>query len=541
MSLPSRVYRKTAGYLAPNVLAATVFAGGALLLLSGATPGVESRLKWLKDLLPLPVMELSHFLGSLVGVALLILARGLQRRLDAAYHLTVGLLLAGVVLSLLKGLDYEDAVVLSVSLLLLLPARSRFYRKAALTGERFTFGWILAILLVIAASIWLGRFTFKHVEFRSELWWKFAFDAHAPRFLRASVGAIVFAFTFALGSLLKPAPPEPENPSADDLELAKGIIAQCARTTGNLALLGDKTLLFNDEKTAFVMYGRHGRSWVAMGDPVGPEEELGELVWRFRELADRHGGRTAFYEVGAQRLHLYLDAGLTLVKLGEEARVDLKEFTLEGSARKNQRHTVNKIEKDGCSFEVVAPDAVPALLPEIQEVSDAWLAEKNTKEKGFSLGFFTPEYLKLFPCALVRKEGRIVAFANLWTGAEHEELSVDLMRQSAVAPGGVMEFLFVRLMLWGKAQGYSWFNLGMAPLAGLEDRALAPLWNKLGAMIVRHGEHFYNFQGLRQFKDKFDPNWEPKYLAYGGRFRLAPVLVDITALISGGFRGIFVK
>ena len=76
-----------------------------------------------------------------------------------------------------------------------------------------------------------------------------------------------------------------------------------------------------------------------------------------------------------------------------------------------------------------------------------------------------------------------------------------------------MDYLFVELMLWGEAEGYRWFNLGMAPLAGLEDRALAPLWNRLGALLFRHGEHFYNFQGLRQYKEKFDPVWEPRYLA----------------------------
>jgi phosphatidylglycerol lysyltransferase len=101
-----------------------------------------------------------------------------------------------------------------------------------------------------------------------------------------------------------------------------------------------------------------------------------------------------------------------------------------------------------------------------------------------------------------------------------------------------MDALFLELMLWGREQGYRWFNLGMAPLSGLEERTLAPPWNRAGAWIFRHGEHFYNFQGLRRYKEKFDPVWEPRYLACPGGLALPRVLADIAALIAGGLRGV---
>jgi phosphatidylglycerol lysyltransferase len=94
---------------------------------------------------------------------------------------------------------------------------------------------------------------------------------------------------------------------------------------------------------------------------------------------------------------------------------------------------------------------------------------------------------------------QIVAFANVWCGAGSQELSTDLMRHLPDAPSGMMEYLFIELMLWGKEQGYQWFNLGMAPLSGLESHSLAPMWARAGALVFRHGEHFYRFQGLRQF------------------------------------------
>ncbi len=91
--------------------------------------------------------------------------------------------------------------------------------------------------------------------------------------------------------------------------------------------------------------------------------------------------------------------------------------------------------------------------------------------------------------------------------------SLDLMRSSHGAPASIMEYLFIKIMLWGKSQGYRWFSLGMAPLSGLEARELAHLWNRMGAFMFQYGESFYNFQGLRHYKEKFYPEWKPKYLA----------------------------
>jgi phosphatidylglycerol lysyltransferase len=136
---------------------------------------------------------------------------------------------------------------------------------------------------------------------------------------------------------------------------------------------------------------------------------------------------------------------------------------------------------------------------------------------------------------VVRVNKEIVAFANLWTAPAGGELSIDLMRYNQTAPKGVMDFLFTELMLWGAGKNYQWFSLGMAPLSGLEDRALAPLWHKLGHLIFTHGESFYNFEGLRKYKEKFDPRWEARYLACPDGWSSVPLaLFDVARLISGG-------
>lgn len=537
----ARIFGQWTPEIIPTVLSITSLVGGAILLFSGATPAVNIRMMWLRNLLPLSVMEISHFLGSLVGVLLLLLSWGLQRRLNAAYPFTVALLIAGIVFSLLKGFDYEEAVILAIMLGAFLPSRRHFYRKTSLINEPFTARWIATIVIVILCSVWLGFFCHKHVAYSNELWWHFSLSGDAPRFLRATVGVVTVALFFAVLKLLRPAFSKPSLPLVTDLEIVRAIVKSSKKTYANFALLGDKLFLLSELRNAFIMYAINGRSWVALGDPVGPESEMSELIWKFREMCDRHDGWTVFYEVDRRNLHIYIDLGLALLKLGEEARVPLTTFSLEGYTRKGLRHTYNRIEKEGCTFELIPTTTIPSLLPELKIISDAWLSEKKITEKGFSIGFFDTEYLKHYPAGIVRKNGKIIAFVNIWLSNEKEELSGDLMRHLPDAPNSVIEYLFIQLMLWGKQEGYKWFNLGMAPLSGLEEHALAPLWNRLGSLVFRHGEHFYNFQGLRRYKEKFDPEWEPKYLASPGGLKLPRILTNIALLISRSPKGIVAK
>jgi phosphatidylglycerol lysyltransferase len=536
-----RVAVRGASVLLPNVLALTTFLGGVILLFSGSTPAEKIRFEWVKEFIPLPVLEVSHLLGSVAGIGLLVLARGLQRRIDAAHMLALAFLGTGIVMSILKGFDYEEAAILIIIFAALVPCRRFFYRKAALLGSGFTPAWTVAVILVLLCSAWLILFSYKHVEYSNDLWWNFTLHGHASRSLRALVGATGLALVISLYSLLRPGPLLSASNNPEDIERVRGIVRRSPLSYANLALLGDKYFLLNNKGDAFLMYGVSGRSWVVMGDPIGPMGEWPELVWQFRELCDRYDGWPVFYEISIQNLPLYLDLGLTLAKIGEEGRVELDNFSLEGNARKGLRHIFNKFEKEGFIFEVVHQETTPSLLAEMKKISDQWLQEKKTREKGFSLGFFSEDYLKQFPVAIVRKDMKIIAFANLWQGAGKEELSPDLMRHLPEAPNGIMDYLFLHLMFWGKNEGYQWFNLGMAPFSGMEARALAPLWNRLGAFLFRYGEYFYNFQGLRQYKLKFGPVWEPRYLVSPSGHALPVILTNIAALISGGMKGVVTK
>jgi phosphatidylglycerol lysyltransferase len=541
----AKIARAAGGWVpgvAPVILSVTTFIGGAILLLSGATPALPARMRLLSTLVPLAVIESSHFIASLTGAILLVLSRGLGRRLDAAWWLTVGALIIGIISSLLKGVDYEEAIVLAIILAALLPAQRHFHRRASLTAEIFTPAWTAMTIVVLGTSVWLGFFVYQHVNYSNDLWWRFAVRGDAPRFLRATVGATAILLLVAVHRLMQPA--EVPDPTVDDPDArakVKAIVRASHDTSANLALIGKKSFLFSDDGNAFIMYRMYGNSFIAMGDPVGQPRERQELAWQFRELADRHSATTVFYQVRMHNLPLYLDLGLALMKLGEEARVKLPDFSLDGGGRKGLRRVIKSVEKEQCTFEIIAEADVPAVLPQLRAISDEWLAAKSTREKTFSIGYFDDRYMSDAPVAVVRRGAEIVAFANLWQGAGNEELSVDLMRYSAGAPDGVMDYLFIQLMLWGREQKFGTFNLGMAPLSGLENRQLAPAWSRAGALLFRHAENFYNFQGLRAYKEKFDPIWEPRYLASPGGLALPRILTNVSALVSGSLKGVVSK
>lgn len=527
---PLAAARRLASSLSPLLTSVACAAGGAVLLLSGATPSLQPRLTALQAVVPLPFIEASHFGASLVGTALLLLAPGLYRRLDGAFHAARALLLAGALFSLAKGIDYEEATVCLGIAALLQWTRSAFYRRTALVGEPFSAGWLASVVAVVAASIWMGFISYRDVAYANDLWWRFALHGDASRYLRASLGAGVMLAAAALWRSFAPAR---HPPGGEPLPAAiSAVLERAEHTDAMLAFTGDKRFLVADDGTAFLMYQVRGRSWIVMGDPVGERGRWAELVWSIRAMADAAQGRLMLYQISGEMLELAIATGLQIVKYGEEAVVDLAGFAVEGPRMRSLRHTMQRAIREGARFELVPASRVPELLPELECISDAWLDAKNQREKAFSLGRFDPAYLARFDCAVVRHDDRIVAFANLWRTANGAELSVDLMRHAHGAPTGTMDLLFAELMLWGRAQGYRRFSLGLAPLSGIEGRRLAPLWARVAAILFQHGERLYGFRGLRAYKTKFAPAWRPRYVAAPRGVGLCLALRDLARLVG---------
>lgn len=519
--------------LAPNAITLLVFVAGFILLVSGALPGVRTRLTDLDELVPLPFIEGSHLAGSLVGTLLLLVAPALNARLRSGFVVARWLLVAGIVFSLLKGLDYEEAALQLLVLAILQYARPAFYRRGGIATEPVDARWLAAVAAALALSVWAGFFAYKRVPYSDDLWWRFALHSNAPRFLRATFAAGVVLAAFSVWHLLVGRSASPRTNDALPPEVAAQALAHAPRTDANLAFTGDKRFVISAAGDAFLMYRVRGRTWIVMGDPVGPEAAWGEIVWAIRHACDAAHGRLCFYQISAGMLPLIIDMGLEVMKYGEEAHVALADFSLDGPRAKDFRAALRRADRDGLTFAVVNPADVPAIMAQLRAVSDAWLADRPGEEKRFSLGPFDPAYLARFPVAVVRQGERMLAFANIWTNGGGGEMSVDLMRHRPDAPPGTMDMMFVRLFAWGRDQGYQTFNLGVAPLSGLPEDRLAPIWAKIGRTLFERGERLYRFTGLRAFKEKFQPNWEPRYIATpGGLPRLRVLLALVGAVNS---------
>lgn len=537
LSGAAQVLWRGAKPLVPMFAAGIAMLAGVLLVISGNLPATGTRLGVLREILPLSFVEASHLAGSIAGLFLIVLARGLYRKLHRAWVLAMLMMAVGLVASLLKGLDWKESLSMLVALGILGLLRPAFYRAESASALRLDGRWLISVTALLAALFWIGLFAHSHVPYRDDLWWQFTWHGDASRFLRASLAGAIILAAIALNALLgsRQARRRPE-PIPDAV---RRLVGQSTDTEACIALMGDKAFLVADDESAFIAYADTGRSLIAKGDPVGDAQAARKLIWKFRELADRQGKRCAFYSVSTTYLPSYLDLGLSALKIGEVARVDLRGFTLDGSGKKGLRQARGRAGREGYAFDVIAADGLAGIMAELRQVSDAWLEHKQGEEKGFALGAFDEAYIANFDVAILRDPGgRITAFANLFKGAELHELSLDLMRYRPDGPGFAMDALFAELMLWGAAQGYHWFSLGAAPFSGIENRQLAPVWNRIGGFVYEHGEHFYNFEGLRAFKEKFDPVWSPNYLVCPGGFAAPRILYEVNVLISGGLRGL---
>ncbi|MCK5912114.1 MAG: bifunctional lysylphosphatidylglycerol flippase/synthetase MprF [Caulobacter sp.] len=541
--MSSTVFRPAALAIAPTLAAILTASAGVMLLASGATPSEPTRFLLLLAFAPDLLIEISHFFSSILGLVLLLLAFGLRSRLGAAWWAALIVLAFAAVLAIFKGLNWEETAMLLVCFLAILPFRDAFPRKAALSKMEITPGWLLSAAAAIGGAGLLGWWSFHHTEFADKSWIRILQDHdEAARAIRSSVAAAIVLLAVGVWRLISTAATPPVVDDTDpEFDRVRAILAKAedAEPSANLALLGDKRFLFSASGETFLMFGVRGRSWIALGAPVGRRDERMELFWRFRELADAHAARAGFYGLGPEDLPDSVDLGLAIQKTGESAAVPLEAFSLVGRRREVLRRNWRKAGEGGAAFEVLPVGAANAIMDELKAISDAWLSHHAGGEKSFSMGGFDPRYVAEFPVAVVRgEEGKIVAFATLWLTASKTAFSMDLMRYSDEAPKNVMDYLFVELLQWGKDEGYQAFEFGVAPLAGLEDRRLAPIMSRVGRLLYERGEEIYNFQGVRRYKDKYDPVWQPRYIAAPQKWAIPFLLADIGLLSSGGVSGL---
>jgi len=521
--------------LARRVVGGLVGAGGVLIMLSSASPALYARLPLLERFVPLPLVEAGHVAAALAGLLLLVLARGLARGYRAAFRLTLILLTVAGCGAILKGFDWEEAVVLGVLFV-------GTWSQAALFERPSRGDWLEGPDITIAASALAMFIVFGVVSHRVnastfDRWSHIGYRIQAPRFLRTA-GSLALAVSAGAVYLLLRAPVRFSRPSDAEITRTLDLHARLGGSTNPMMVATGDKAVFVDGERGFCLYRTIGPYVVVFADPIvrtaGERTAFLDAFFVFAGELDR---RPIFYQISLDWIPVLHDRGYDFFKLGEEAHTHLERITLDGHAGKMNRQMLRRAERDGVRFRVLAPSEVCEHLDELEVISDEWLRTKGLAERQFSLGFFDREYLARFPCAIVEEIApphRIIAFANLLEGPQHQELSVDLMRHRSDGPK-VMDFLFVSLFLYGKEHGFTRFNLGMAPLASVGEQRSAHARERLARVLFQRGEQWYNFQGLRAYKDKFDPEWMPRYMAYQNAWEWPVAIAYVSALIAGGW------
>ncbi len=516
-----------------RIVALVTLASGVANLYSVMSPLSPARLRLLHEILPLEFLRFPRSFILLIGFALIVSAINVYKRKRRAFQFVMALSLLSVVAHLLKGRDYEQASLSLALIGLLWLARRDFTVKSDPTDWRW--GIIrLAVAALVAvgygvAGFWLLdrrefgiQFTLPDSIHRTLLYLTWYGDPSlAPRTpyaawfldsLYALSAAVIayagFAFFRPVIYRFRTLPRE--------RALAKEIVERHGRSgLDYFKVWPNKSYFFSPSRRCFIAYSVGANFAIALADPVGPPEEIAETISGFKRFCEDNGWGVAFYQTPPDFLPVYRSLGLKKLKIGDAAIVDLTSFTLEGRARKRLRARVKQLEKEGVRMKYYAAPASDALLKQLREVSDDWLRLPGRRERAFSLGRFDPAYLRSTPIATAEDAGgRVLAFVNVIPSYHLGEATIDLMRHRADAPNGVMDYLFVKLLLRDRDEGYTRFNFGLAPMSGFREREEASAMERAVYQFFQRLRFLFGFGGLKAYKAKFASSWEPRYVIY---------------------------
>ncbi|WP_228061327.1 phosphatidylglycerol lysyltransferase domain-containing protein [[Phormidium] sp. LEGE 05292] len=529
---------------------------GVVNLLSAVTPSLSDRTHWLREIVPFEIRASGHIFAALTGFILLTLAANLLRRKRVAWFLTIVVLVISIFSHLIKGWDYEECILAGVLLIQLLFMRRVFTaqsdRPSIAQGILVLIGALLFTTAYGTAGFFIldGKFEVDKQPINFNLMQAFlqtlavfftednAGLEAKTRFGSFFIDSIYVVGTATLGyaliMLLRPVLLR-RSETEQDREKAETIVREYSLSPlARLSLLDDKFYYFSPSGKTVIAYVPKGRGAIALGDPIGPKEELAETILGFNKFCFLNDWYPAFYQTGSDNLEIYRLLGWRILQIGQAAIVDLKTFSTKGKANQNLRTAVNRFTKLGYEVKFYEPPISKELLDKLKPVSDEWLQMMKGAEKRFSVGWFNDKYLRNNAIAVIQNSSSdIAAFANLISANKSTEIAVDLMRRRADVENGVMEFLFVSLLQHYQQLGYERFDLGLSALSGIGEKQESPRLEKALRYLYLHLDHFYNFQGLHSFKEKFHPHWEPRYLIYPSLAALPDVIVGLVRADSG--------
>lgn len=532
-------------------IAIVVALDGVLNLLSSLYPAFRGRFLILLNFLPIDVIRSARLATILISFSLIILSLGLYRHKRIAWFFTLVVLFTSVFAHILKGLDFEEAAIAIILWFWLVLSGKYFHAKSDTPSV-----W-QGIRAVAAAAIFtfvygiLGFYILDHhfgvrfnitdavrETFKTLLTFQGPIMPHTKfgRFFIDSLYSIAF-FTslYALFMLLRPVVLRQKTSKSEYIKAEKIIQEYRANVLSKFVLLPDKYFFFSSGGSV-LSYAQNGRVVIVLGGPIGPKNDIAKAVSEFASFSNQNDWRPAFYQVNEEGLKLFEEAGFDSVCIGNEALVDLENFSLEGSQIKKLRSVVKKIDELGFKTKVFNPPLSNSLLESLRVISDEWLDEKKENEKSFSLGWFDDVYIKNSSVIVLFSPNQTpCAFISLITDYSKEEFGIDLMRKTRYDENGMMEFLFVELFAWGKNQGFKYCNLGLSALAKISDQATElNISERALDFAFNYFNQLYNFKGLYNFKSKFLPVWRPKYLVFiGGAASFPSVIMALINANSG--------
>jgi phosphatidylglycerol lysyltransferase len=281
------------------------------------------------------------------------------------------------------------------------------------------------------------------------------------------------------------------------------------------ALSAEKSYFFSASGKSIISYVVQGSVAVVAGDPIGPEEELAATIKQFIAYCHKQDWTTVFWQVRADLAEFYRTFGMRLLKIGEDAVIHTETFTVKGGAMANVRASSKRAEKEGLHVVFYRGQISDAeQLNQVKHISRTWLANKSGSEMGFSMGQFDPhgDEEQIYALA-VDATNKVHAFVTFNPIYGRHGWGLDLMRRAESCAPGTMEFLLTRSIEYLKGCGAKMVSLGLAPMSNANREEETFLRTGID-FLTPHFSSLNAGQSLFNFKKKFQPGWESRYLVY---------------------------
>jgi phosphatidylglycerol lysyltransferase len=514
---------------------------GIINIISVLTPAISDRLDRLQNFIPIEAITASNYFVFIAGLFLLLTAGFMLKGLRVAWYFALILCLISGIGHITKAIDYEEAAVSFIVIITLIISRKEYFIK---NNPRLSYLGIQTTLVSILAVFVYGIIGFyyldkKHfdidfnwvqsVRYTLENFFLIGSSKLVPRddFARGFLYSINFSgfisLAFLIYTLVRPYVFK-YDVGKEEREQAKNILQQYGNSSLDyFKVYSDKIIYKPKHINSFLSYRISGNFAAVLGNPIAASaDEMKACIESFDKYCYESGLKGFFYRVPEESLEVYHSLGKRKLFIGQEGVVDLLNFTLEGGLRKSLRNSVKKVSEKGFTCHIHTPPVKDGVIQKIKAVSDEWLRDTGRSEIVFSQGMFSWEEFKQQTIITVESpEEKSVAFLNVIPDYARGEGTYDLIRKTADAPRGVMDFLIVELFNYMKAAGFTSVNLGFAPLSGFNDPHNLPERSiKFAAEKIKSFSHF---RGLREFKEKFGPEWHNQYLVYEQDYDLLQV------------------